>query len=605
MRTYARVTMLAACASIAIGAIAQGKQLPVIHPSGSGEAQAFEIYDTRVGEQISKVHGSGSSGWPENPLIFKNNQRLVRTKQGVDAPVAGGVFTDPRAFRESFFPGIVQDQWQPPDCTLAVGPEYVVATTNMKIGFYRKSDGANVFLRWLGNQENQGFFRGVGALGFTFDPKCLYDRNSGRFIVICPEFYTGPNRAALCVAVSDDSDPNGVWYLYRSDFKQIIGGVEYWVDYPGLGVTQEAIFVNGNLFGFNSGFGGVVYRVIPLAPLLSGGAMTFTDLRDGNSGSVQGGPHVGSSNAAFFVEDWSTTSMRLHAIQNALGSPTLHAIDVSVPSFAYPNSSAPQLGGSSIDVLDGRVMNAQWKSQRFVASHAVRTGSSGNRTIGRWYEFNTGNWPQSGGVSLIQSGNVDPGNNAYGLFPCVGYNDFKDIGMILGRSASSQYAGVYVTGRKFTDAAGFMGAVTEVKIGSATWTGGRWGDYFAVQTDPNDGLTFWGVGEYCEAGAWRTWIDSWKVAQYANLTVRAIQGVVGPVPAPISITTDGRGDGNGNAPIVRTYYSGSNITVSAPATFNGKPFRAWIFGPGLPGPSTPTINLTLGSDRTITAFYDQ
>ncbi len=586
-------------------AFAQNQHPKVLYPSGQGVAESQAVIDTRIGPQISDVHGFGETYMPENPMLRKQHSIDLKTKLESMSLRAGEVAPVVRTFVERLFPGIVQDQWQPPDCTLAVGPDYVVATTNMKIGFFRKSDGALVFLRWLGNQESQGFFNPVGALNFTFDPRCLYDRNTGRFIVMCAEEYSGPNRSLIDIAVSDDSDPNGVWYLYRASILQVIGGQQFWLDYPSLAVDNNAIYVNGNLFGFNSGFGGVVYRIMPLAPLLSGGAMTFTDIRDSNSGSVQGGPHIGVPNAAFFVEDWGGTQMMVHAIKDSITNPTLWSQAVNVPSYSYPNSSSPQLGGGSIDVLDGRVFVAGWKAGSLVTSHAIRVGGSGNRTVGRWYEFNTGNWPQSGSVSLVQSGNVDTGNSTYALFPVVALNDFKDIGMEVGRCSGSQYASVGHTGRKFTDPLGQMGSFTEVKVGNAPFTGGRWGDYFGIQVDPNDGLTFWGVGEYCDGGPWATWIDSWKVAQYANLTVRAIQGANGSVPVSISITTDGRGNGNGNTPLTRTYYSGTNVDITAPASFNGHPFRSWIFGPGVPGPTNPHITINLTSDRTITAYYDQ
>lgn len=603
MIRFSRAGSLALALLISTFSLAQSKQLPVLYPTGKGVAEAQGFIDTRIGQQISDVHGFGEMKMPENPLLRKRNVVDLQTRLASLAMRVGGVTTQLRVFSESLFPGIGQDQWQPPDCTLAVGPDYVVATTNMKIAFFRKSDGQMVFLRWLGNQETDGFFKSVGALDFTFDPRAYYDKTSGRFIVTCAEQYTGPNRSLIDVAVSDDSDPNGIWYLYRVSILQTIGGQQYWLDYPSLAVDNNAIYVNGNLFGFNSGFAGVVYRIIPLAPLLSGGAMTYTDIRDSGGASAQGAFHVGVPNAAFFIEEQNTSSVVVHAIKDSLTNPSLWSTSVTVPAFNYPNSNAPQLGGGSLDVLDGRILNAQWKAGSLIASHAVRTGSSGNRTVGRWYEFNTGSWPQSGNVTLVQSGNVDTGSSTYALFPTVAMNDFKDISMEVGRSSSAQYAGVYHTGRKFTDSSGQMGAVTEAKVGNAAFTGGRWGDYFGIQVDPSDGLTFWGVGEYCDGGKWATWIDSWKVAQYANLSVKAIQGTNGSVSANIQITTDGRGDGNGNTPLTRTYYSNTTVDITAPATFNGRPFKVWIFGPGILGPTDPHITINLTADRTITAYY--
>lgn len=598
---------LAALSAIAVAQVrSQGlvQHLPVKQVSARGTADQQAVFDTRIGEQITSTILGGNLGRPENPLI-----RARRVSNLLPSPISlGGLMSESRTATRVLFPGIVQDQWSPPDCTIAVGPNYVVQTTNMKIAFFTKS-GTKVFERWLGNQDALGFFRPVGALGFTFDPKCLYDRTTGRFIVLALEQYSGPNRSFMCIGVSDDSDPNGNWYLYRVDCKKVIGGSEYWVDYPGLGVDQSAIYVTGNLFGFSSGFGGVLFRGIPIASLLSGGALSYFDFIDSGAASVQAAHAYGTPGAAYFVSDWNTTSMELHAIRNPLGTPTLHSALVSVPSYAYPNSDAPQQGGSSrLDTLDGRVMNVQWRNGRLIASHAVRPSGAVSYTVGRWYEFATNSWPASGSPSLIQSGNIET-VSAYMLFPVVAFNGFNDIGVCIGRSSTSQFAGVYTTGRKVTDPAGAMGALTLARLGTAHYTGGRWGDYFAVEVDPADDLTFWGVGEYADAsGSWSTWITSWQVASYSRVNVRARYGFISTGiqwidGMTVNATTDGFGNGDGVTPFSRTYYTGANISLTAPQAFGPYRFLRWMIN-GVPqAAGVRTINVTLSGDTSAMPEY--
>jgi hypothetical protein len=45
-----------------------------------------------------------------------------------------------------------------------------------------------------------------------------------------------------------------------------------------------------------------------------------------------------------------------------------------------------------------------------------------------------------------------------------------------------------------------------LKAGGNSYTGGRWGDYFSVDLDPNDKRTTWVIGEYAGGGNWGTWI---------------------------------------------------------------------------------------------------
>jgi hypothetical protein len=448
---------------------------------------------------------------------------------------------------------------------------------------------------------------GIGALNFTFDPKCLYDAASGRFFVLVPEKYNNPNRSWINVAVSDDSDPNGTWYFYRTDSIVVVNGTQYWVDYPGFGIDHNGVYVTGNLFGFSSGFAGGWFRCFRKANMLSSSATTFVDFRDSANPSIQCAQATGTPQAAFFTSVSNTTTMAVHAIRDLLGSPTKVTTTIAVPSFSYPNSDAPQQGsGSTCDTLDGRIMNAWYRNGRLITSHAVRTGTSGNRTVGRWYEFNMGNWPNSGSVTLVQAGNVDWGS-LWALFPTVAFNDFNDMGMIVGGSSSAQFAAVYLTGRKLTDPAGTMGLPSLSKMGTSAWTGGRWGDYFGIQVDPTDGLTFWGIGEYCEGGSWKTWITSWRVATYRDLTIQSAGDVVISVPnVAVECTTDGRGNGNGATPFVRTYYDGAGVSLTAPAIHlgNGRwAFVRWVVN-GVQQPlGQRTINVNLTAPTTAEAQY--
>ncbi|HWP31444.1 MAG TPA: hypothetical protein VNK96_06960 [Fimbriimonadales bacterium] len=564
----------------------------------SGKSLARAVLDTRTIPQFSDFHMNMLMAPPENPLIWKKSVNNVPPSN----IVPGGMLSDPRARLEGLWPGIQMDGWYPPDLTLAVGPDYIVATVNMKIAFFKKSDGTKVFEVWLGNQATNGFFKSVGALDFTFDPRCLYDKNTGRFFVMCAEVYS--STAFLDIAVSDDSDPNGVWYLYRTNAKT----GNSWVDYPGLGINSEALFVTGNLFGFSSGFNGVLFRAYNLSELLSGAAtVTYKDIvKSSGTWSVQPAESKSPTNIEYFAQDGSTSSMKIHAMVNATTSPVLYTTTVSVPSFSYPNSSAPQKGTTAdLDVLDGRVFNTWYQNGRLLTSHAVRKNSSTSYTVGRWYDFNLGDWPNSGTVTLVQSGNVEAGSGIYVFFPAVAFNDFMDIGMVVARSSANEYPSVWATGRKSTDPSGTMGSLIELKTGATYWNGYRWGDYFGIQVDPSDGLTFWGVGEYADSpSAWKSWIASWKVAEYRKLTVEAKLRDGTQLNIPIQCTTDGYGNGDGTTPFTRTYYDGTNVTLTAPSSYGGYKFLGWkgTLGPAV-GTPNPNFNVTMNADKTVTALY--
>ncbi|GMV26133.1 MAG: hypothetical protein AMXMBFR58_21640 [Phycisphaerae bacterium] len=422
----------------------------------------------------------------------------------------GGLLDQPRANPRTLWAGIGQTGWTPPDPTIAIGPSHVLATVNMSIAWYTKS-GTLQYYNDLSNAGNPGFFETVGAGGFTFDPKCFYDHYAGRFVVVAPEVY-GSTEAWITIAVSDDSDPNGVWYKYRTDAVIDVGGQTFWWDYPGFGYDQNGYYVTSNLFGLNQGgWGGVGFRVFNKAPMLSGQPVEFWTLRDGGSASAQVAQCFGSPGTPFVVSFASQSAMRLHAITNPLTNPQLAIVDVPIPVWAG-SFGAPSAGGNTIDTLDNRMINACWRDGRLYATHGISGPTpTGNKNLARWYQLKTNGWPLSGQLPVYeQGGNVDMGSDVHTFFPAIYANRFGEIGMVVGHSSPSTRMSVGVTGRKPGDAPGTMGAVTTVRV-SGVNGGGRIGDYYDIAVDPADDRTFWVVGEHFESFGWANWITSFAV----------------------------------------------------------------------------------------------
>ena len=65
---------------------------------------------------------------------------------------------------------------------------------------------------------------------------------------------------------------------------------------------------------------------------------------------------------------------------------------------------------------------------------------------------------------------------------------------------------------------------------------------------------------------------------------------------------DNNGLQNGNTLMSRTYDNRTQVTVSAPATFNGESFQGWLRN-GVPFLTDPTVSVTLLSDIRLTALY--
>jgi len=424
--------------------------------------------------------------------------------------LVGGLLDLPRVLTgEGYtFPGIQQTRYSPPDLTIGVGPNHVIATVNATLAFFSKT-GTLEFSIVLDNTGNPGFFEEVGALNFVVDPKCFYDHIARRYVVLAIEVYFGSS-AWLDVAVSDDDDPHGVWYKYRTPAEIPVGQGIYWVDYPSCGYDAQAIYTGGNLFllkGSGGQTAGILFRVYDKAPMLGGNPTTYADLRDGAHFSGQAGHHFGANQAAFYAGVDTTSSIRIYAIKDPLGTPTLDSAAVTVPAFVPSSRNSAPNNGGMVDPLDGRVFNVHWRNGHLYTGHPINVGGVNKA---RWYHFDTGDWPNSGTPTLVESGNVDAGPNIHTYYPTLWENRRGDVGMVLARSATNEYVSVQITGRHRSDPAGTMGQLRQLYIGDRT-ASGRWGDYYGITTDPTDDFTFWCVGQYQSVGGWGSWIESFTV----------------------------------------------------------------------------------------------
>jgi hypothetical protein len=479
-------------------------------------AQAAEVIDTRTIAVDPRRYDQPGDGVRRVRDVLPPHPTPPPAAPGQNfgpEPQVGAVFDGTVTHPRNLWVGLTQTGWNPPDPSIAVGPDHVVMTVNMRVAFYTKA-GVQQFIVDLSDAGNPGFFEPLGAGGFTFDPKCAYDQYSGRFIILALETY-GSTEAWITIAVSDDSDPNGVWYKYRTDAVITSGTTTYWWDYPGLGFDQDAIYVTGNLYGLNtSAWGAAAWRVFHKAPMLTGAPAVYSTLRDTNAASVQCAQQFGPSpGAAYFVSFSNSTNLRVHAVRNPLTTPTLSTTTVPVPSFAGTMNSPTPAGDAELNMIDNRIMNVCWRGGKLYAAHTI---TANGKNLARWYEMNTNTWPTSGAVTLAQSGNVDPGADIHSFFPAIYTNASGKVGMVLGVSSPRDNVSMAVTGRRPADPAGMMALPLTIKPGEVA-TGGRWGDYYDIAVDPFDDSTFWVVGEYRRSNGWANWVSSFVVDSFAAI----------------------------------------------------------------------------------------
>lgn len=406
------------------------------------------------------------------------------------------------------FESISQTEWAPPDPTLAVGPNHIVETVNAAIAFYDKDTGNETFSVHLGTPGSPGFFEPVGAdSSFVFDPKVFYDQKAERFVVVALET---SGASWIDIAVSDDSDPNGIWYKYRTPSVIDVDGEDYWVDYPGFGFDDNAWYVTGNLFPLGSGsFGGQLFRVYPKEPMLNGDPVSFSDVAPNNGASLQVAQMFGPAPQCYFVSRRNSSSLRLWTINDPIDNPSWQRVTVNQLSNASGPSQDANNNGGEISTLDGRIMNVHYRDGNLYAAHAI-DGPPG-QTVARWYHIDMNGWPASGdSPNLVQQGEITGDNGRHYFFPAIYSDKDHNVGLITASSSPSDFASVRISGRFPSDPLGTMSEPVEVAIGDSV-ANGRWGDYLDIAIDPEDDKTFWIVGMYQKSFGWQTYIDSFTI----------------------------------------------------------------------------------------------
>jgi hypothetical protein len=400
----------------------------------------------------------------------------------------------------------------PPDPQIAVSSTHIVQVVNSDIAFFDKRTGTKQFQQELG----RGLFRNVNPTDFVFDPKTFYDKTDKRFYVVALELLN--DDSFILVGVSDDGDPRGVWNTYRINSKSVIGTDEFWLDYPGFGGNKDGVVVTGNMFPLgNNGQVHTQHIVINKADLKAGRAPTVTRFLDPDTFTVQVCKNEDpTSPYAFGVSLDTTSRLRVYGYLNLASSPAVQFDTVDVPSFNFVGA-APSLNRSN-DSLSGRLMEAMFQNGSIVTAHTTRATTGARRAVVSWYDIRVNRFPASGSPTLSQAGTVAMPGEEHAYMPAIWKNERGDMSIAFTRSSRAIAGDAMVASRRASDPQGTIGTPRILRSSLAANLFGRWGDYFSVQTDPDNDNLFWAVHQIIPSnGQWSTEISNWVVGVSGGL----------------------------------------------------------------------------------------
>lgn len=328
---------------------------------------------------------------------------------------------------------------------------------------------------------------------------------------------------------SDDSNPNGTWYVHRFDSDFTISGKSSKSDYFDLGYSSKCLTICGNWFAWDgTGFkasGVATFNPAQIYSPNAAGWIVFLGFSnsDGSLAHTMRPAHMLNS----FGSGWDqvlVNSARLGGDKitvwkytdplNTAGNLAITRSDITVFDYYTPKDATQQGSASTLDSIDSRLMPV------FMGN--ATPGQTTNSTL--WTGLNTGNSAAAtltyarlfvldpiGGTKALDSNFTDSTN--YYLFPtpCATYD--HNATWVFTRSGSAQFAEArYVT----WDPAGGLGSSLQLKAGLSSYSGGRWGDYMGADLDWGDyynnnlsagSQKMWFMGEYADAGnQWGTWV---------------------------------------------------------------------------------------------------
>jgi len=458
---------------------------------------------------------------------------------------------------------------EPPDAQLAVGPSSVVETVNANMSVWSKS-GTRLQITDLNT------FYGVPAGYSVTDSRVLYDTQSNRFIESAVAIDSVAD-SILEVAVSQSSDPTSSWTRW-----QVKSTTKVLMDQPKVGTSDDKVTLSwaeavpppcGNpiqstFFCFTGQFITVLQKSDLLASAVARTYTTAGDLTRFGIVPVQAltattTQYLVYNNADpyFLVENQCAQptlvfygSCPTLGEMSITGTPAAHNIGITEVDPAILSTTVPanaaQLGSSAlINTGDDRLVSAVWQNGRLWTSatdgnHCSQIDPNPFSVTGscvRLIETAT----DQAGLPVLQDV-IAGGNNDYIYYPAVSMDNAGDLFVVHSRSNSGIYPSVWVQGK--SNAANGFSPMTLLKAGNGPYDstagtcGGhnRWGDYSGAAPDPTDPTDVWVAAEYAlDNPNTCTWATAIGRLTYSLPTVTVITPAIGPAAGGTQVTITG------------------------------------------------------------------
>ena len=284
----------------------------------------------------------------------------------------------------------------PPDTQVSVGESHVIEAVNEGFTTFTKS-GAIDDTDYL---EFEDFFSNVTPSGNVnfFDPQVLWQPWEFQYVMLILGKDDNNQKSYVFIAVSQTSDADGTWWVYRFD----IPDTDAWCDYAMLGADNNGVYFTCNMFFWADGNKSSQLWSISDAMYQGGSASAsyFSDVRwpAPNNASIAftiqpALPHW-DTGTTYFVNSWSGGGSQI-VLWKLTGpratSPSLSGTILNVNSYGSIGNNVDQPGTSTdIDGGDARVLSAVYSRGRVWATLTDDVGDNGTTSGFRVVKINVG-----------------------------------------------------------------------------------------------------------------------------------------------------------------------------------------------------------------------
>jgi hypothetical protein len=222
------------------------------HPFITGDAQRSELYT--VARRAVVSNATVTTHWANTVRSLDVHEHELPEVEAIkEAKLAGKLASiangkpiaagSPKTVQPQVgvnFEANWSTQQTPPDNSMAISNGgWIVTTNNDGIEYYQNNGNGSFGAAWA------DFFSGQGLNANIYDPKVLYDSQADRFFMVVLHGSEAGN-SILLLCFSQTNNPNDGWNVYQLTGNALNNNC--WFDYPGIGVSNNEVYLTGNLF---------------------------------------------------------------------------------------------------------------------------------------------------------------------------------------------------------------------------------------------------------------------------------------------------------------------------------------------------------------------